>query len=155
MAKEIEKKFTVDTSIWSPQGAGLRVRQGYLPTCGNKTAVRVRITGERAWLTLKGENTGPVRSEFEYPIPISDARQILDELCEQPFIEKTRYLIDYAGETWEVDVFEQENAGLVIAEIELASENQKVKLPPWVLDEVTDDPRFYNANLVTRPFSVW
>lgn len=154
MAKEIERKFTVDTSRWAPQGAGFRVRQGYLPTSG-KTAVRVRITGERAWLTLKGENKGAVRSEFEYPVPMSDAHQILDELCERPFIEKTRYLVDYAGATWEVDVFEGENAGLVIAEIELASENQKINLPPWVLSEVTDDPRYYNVNLVSRPFSEW
>lgn len=154
MAKEIERKFTVDTSRWSPQGSGLRVRQGYLPTTG-RTAVRVRITGERAWLTLKGENKGAVRSEFEYPVPMSDAHQILDELCERPFIEKTRYLVDYAGATWEVDVFEGENAGLVIAEIELTSENQKINLPPWVLSEVTDDPKYYNVNLVTRPFSEW
>lgn len=154
MAKEIERKFIVDTSRWSPQGLGMRVRQGYLPTSG-KTAVRVRITGEGAWLTLKGENKGPVRSEFEYPVPISDAHQILDELCERPFIEKTRYLVDYAGATWEVDVFEGENAGLVIAEIELTSENQKINLPSWVLNEVTDDPRYYNVNLVSRPFSAW
>ncbi|MBC2714783.1 MAG: CYTH domain-containing protein [Desulfobacteraceae bacterium] len=154
MAKEIERKFTVDKSSWNPGDAGVRVRQGYLPISG-KTAVRVRVTGDSAWLTIKGENKGPVRSEFEYPIPLTDAHQILDELCERPFIEKTRYLVNYAGATWEVDVFDGENAGLIIAEIELASENQKIELPPWVLTEVTDDPRYYNANLIKYPFKDW
>ena len=154
MAKEIEKKFTVDTHKWKPEDAGIRVRQGYLPTSGN-TAVRVRITDDSAWLTLKGQNRGPVRSEFEYPIPLADAQQILDELCQRPFIDKTRYLVRHAGATWEVDVFEAENAGLVIAEIELASEHQEIVLPPWVVKEVTDDPKYYNANLIKFPFKSW
>ncbi len=154
MAKEIERKFIVDCNKWHPDDAGVRVRQGYLPT-SHRTAVRVRISGDSAWLTIKGENKGAVRSEFEYSIPVADAHQILDELCERPFIEKTRYYVDHAGVTWEVDVFEKENAGLVIAEIELASENQEIELPPWVLTEVTDDPRYYNANLVKYPFKDW
>ncbi len=154
MAKEIEKKFTIDTNKWHPDDAGVRVRQGYLPISG-KTAVRVRITGDSAWLTIKSENKGAVRYEFEYPIPLADAQQILDELCERPFIEKTRYLVNYAGAVWEVDVFERENAGLIIAEIELAFENQEIDLPPWVLTEVTDDPKYYNANLVKYPFRDW
>jgi adenylate cyclase len=154
MAKEIERKFTVDTNKWHPEDAGVRVRQGYLPIAG-KTAVRVRITGDSAWLTIKGENKGAVRSEFEYPIPLTDAQQILDELCERPFIEKIRYGVNYAGADWEVDVFEQENAGLIIAEIELVAENQEIDPPPWVLMEVTDDPRYYNANLIKYPFKDW
>ena len=154
MAKEIERKFTVDKSSWHPDDAGVRIRQGYLPISG-KTAVRVRITGDSAWLTIKSENKGAVRSEFEYPIPLADAQQVLDELCERPFIEKTRYVVNYAGADWEVDVFEQENAGLIIAEIELAFENQEIDLPPWVLTEVTDAPRYYNANLVKYPFRDW
>ena len=154
MAKEIERKFTVDINKWHPEDAGVRVRQGYLPTSG-KTAVRVRITGDSAWLTIKGKNSGPVRSEFEYPIPMADAHQILDELCDRPFIEKTRYLVNYAGAVWEVDVFDDENMGLVIAEIELASEDQEIDLPPWVLTEVTADSRYYNANLIKLPFKDW
>ena len=154
MAKEIERKFTVDTNKWHPGDAGFRVRQGYLPTSG-KTAIRVRITGDNAWLAIKGENKGAVRSEFEYPIPMADAHQILEELCDRPFIEKIRYLVNYTGATWEVDVFEADNAGLIIAEIELVSENQEVDLPPWVLTEVTDDPRYYNANLIKYPFKDW
>lgn len=154
MAKEIERKFTVDTDKWKPGDGGMRVRQGYLPISG-RTTVRVRITGDDAWLTIKGENKGAVRSEFEYSIPLRDAHQILDELCERPFIEKIRYAVNYAGATWEVDVFEKENAGLIIAEIELISENQEIELPPWVAAEVTHDPKYYNANLIKFPFKNW
>jgi len=154
MAKEIERKFIVDTNKWQPEDAGFRVRQGYLPTSG-KTTARVRITNDLAWLTIKGETTGAVRSEFEYPIPVADAHQILDELCVRPFIEKTRYLVSHAGVTWEVDVFKAENTGLIIAEVELTSEDQKIDLPPWVLAEVTHDPKYYNANLVNYPFRDW
>ena len=154
MAKEIERKFTVDTRKWNPEDGGIRVMQGYLATSGN-TAVRVRISDDSAWLTLKGQNRGPVRSEFEYPIPAADAQQILEELCQRPFIVKTRYLVKHAGATWEVDVFEAENEGLVIAEIELASEQQEIVLPPWVITEVTDDPKYYNANLIKFPFKRW
>ncbi len=154
MAKEIERKFTVDTNKWHPEDAGVRVRQGYLPTTG-RTAVRVRISGDLAWLTIKGENKGAVRSEFEYPIPPADALQILDELCQRPFIDKTRYLVSHAGATWEVDVFDGENEGLVIAEVELASENQEIELPPWALMEVTDDPSYYNVSLIKYPFKKW
>lgn len=154
MATEIERKFIVDPEKWHPDNAGIPVVQGYLPVSG-KTAVRVRISGPRAFLSIKGENRGPVRSEFEYPIPLSDARQMLIELCVQPFIEKTRHYVPHAGATWEVDVFSGENAGLIIAEIELVSEDQEITPPPWVKEEVTHDPRYYNANLVTNPYSRW
>jgi adenylate cyclase len=154
MAKEIERKFTVDKNKWQPGDAGIKIRQGYLPT-SNKTALRVRISGDSAFLAIKGENKGAVRSEFEYPIPVPDAQQILDELCERPFIKKTRYLVDYADAEWEVDVFENENEGLVIAEIELSSESQTIDLPPWVVREVTDDPSYYNVNLIKYPFKNW
>jgi len=154
MAMEIERKYIVDAGKWHPEDAGLNVVQGYLPASG-KTAVRVRIAGENAWLCLKGVNQGPVRSEFEYPIPVSDARQMLDELCVRPFIEKTRHYVSHAGATWEVDVFYGENTGLIIAEIELISEDQEIILPHWIKDEVTYDPRYYNANLVLKPFRRW
>ena len=154
MAKEIERKFTVDMNLWEPEGTGFRVLQGYLPTSG-RTAVRVRIVGDHAWLSVKGENRGPVRSEFEYAIPVSDAQMILDEMCERPFIEKTRYLVEYADNTWEVDVFDGVNAGLIVAEIELTSEDQAFERPPWIDAEVTHDPRYYNANLIQYPFKNW
>lgn len=154
MAKEIERKYTVYPEKWQPEGTGLHVVQGYLPVTG-KTVVRVRISGENAWLSIKGANQGPVRSEFEYPIPLTDARQMLDELCVRPFIEKTRHYVSHAGALWEVDVFGGENAGLIIAEIELASEDQEISLPPWVEEEVTHDPRYYNANLVATPYNRW
>jgi adenylate cyclase len=154
MAREIERKFTVDTAKWQPNGTGVWVRQGYIPASG-RTSVRVRIAGDQSFLTIKGETTGMVRTEFEYPIPPADAHQILDELCARPFIEKTRYYVEYAGATWEVDVFEGENAGLVVAEIELTHEDAVFEMPPWVLSEVTDDPKYYNVNLVTRPFCKW
>ncbi len=154
MAREIERKFTVDMKKWHPDGAGIQVRQGYIPASG-RTSVRVRVTGDRAWLTIKGETVGPARDEFEYSIPPADAHQMLETLCARPFIEKTRYFTEYAGAAWEVDVFEGENAGLVVAEIELAHEDQAFEKPPWVLMEVTDDPGYYNVNLVSRPFCKW
>ena len=154
MAKEIERKFIVNTDHWRPADSGIHIRQGYLPISG-KTVVRIRISGDRAWLTLKGENKGMVRQEFEYPIPLPDAGQILENLCVRPFIEKTRYPVKFAGADWSVDVFEGDNAGLVVAEIELLSEDQKIILPPWAGAEVTDDPRYYNSSLNAHPYSTF
>jgi len=154
MAKEIERKFIVDTNLWHPTGPGFRIRQGYLPS-STRTVVRIRISGNNAWLTIKGENKGMVRSEFEYPIPLKDAAQMLEELCVRPFIEKIRYLINFSGADWTVDVFEKNNAGLIISEIELASEDQNVTLPPWAGAEVTDDPRYYNSSLIAHPYCRW
>lgn len=154
MAKEIERKFIVDTHLWRPSGPGVRICQGYLPSSA-RTVVRVRVSGGNAWLTVKGENKGMVRSEFEYPIPLKDAAQMLEELCVRPFIEKIRYSVNFSGAEWIVDVFEGDNAGLTIAEIELADENQQVILPPWAGAEVTDDMRYYNANLIAHPYCRW
>ena len=97
----------------------------------------------------------PTRLEFEYEIPIADARILLDELCERPLIEKTRYRIDYGGMTWEVDEFAGENAGLVVAEVELEDEEQEIELPTWIGREVSDDPRYFNSNLIANPYSTW
>jgi adenylate cyclase len=154
MAKEIERKFLVDMNQWKPQGKGAPIKQGFIRTAGH-TVVRIRISGDKAYLTIKGKNTGSERSEFEYSIPVPDAEQMLRELCEPPFIEKTRYLTSHSGNTWEVDVFHGDNTGLNIAEIELDSVEQKIDLPPWVSKEVTDDPRYYNVNLVKQPFTLW
>lgn len=154
MAKEIERKFLVKGDSWRSQGNGKRYRQGYLSTVKERT-VRVRAAGDQGFITVKGVNVGPTRSEYEYEIPLADANEILDRLCERPLIEKTRYRIPFGGMTWEVDEFEEENRGLITAEVELTHENQAVSLPVWIDAEVTDDPRYFNSNLVAHPFSKW
>jgi len=154
MPLEIERKFLVDTDKLGKPGNGTRYRQGYLPAAG-KTSVRVRISDDSAWLTLKGKTVGATRLEFEYPVPVADAEGILDSLCEGSIIDKTRHLVDHAGHTWEVDIFAGDNAGLVIAEVELDAEDEAVELPEWVTAEVTDDPRYYNSSLVTNPYCNW
>ena len=153
MAEEIERKFLIANDGWR-SGEGRRYRQGYLSTVKERT-VRVRVAGDRGYLTVKGVTRGATRAEFEYEIPPMDAEQMLDTLCERPLIEKRRYAVQYAGLTWEVDEFFGDNEGLMIAEVELESADQKVTLPPWVGREVTDDPRYYNANLVRHPYRTW
>lgn len=154
MATEIERKFLVVGDAWRAGVVGTVFRQGYLSTVKERT-VRVRVAGDRGLLTIKGITVGAVRTEFEYEIPVDDADHMLDELCEQPLIEKTRYEIDADGLTWEVDAFGGVNDGLVVAEVELDDEIQEIVLPPWVGEEVTDDPRYFNSNLIAHPFSVW
>ena len=154
MAKEIERKFLVKGDSWRSQGHGRRYRQGYLSTVKERT-VRVRTAGDRGFITVKGINVGPTRAEYEYEIPLADANEMLDHLCERPLIEKTRYRILSGDVVWEVDEFDGVNRGLITAEVELKSEDQTVSLPDWIGQEVSDDPRYYNANLVARPFSAW
>ena len=154
MAIEIERKFLVADDSWRGLGPGSRYRQGYLSTEPGRT-VRVRVADGKGYLTIKGKTVNATRAEYEYVIPLQDAAAILDELCERPLIEKTRYRIDYQGLLWEVDEFEGENAGLVIAEVELAVADQAVALPAWIGEEVTADPRYYNASLIANPFSRW
>jgi len=154
MATEIERKFLVRDESWRPGASGTQYRQGYLSSEGGRT-VRVRTAGEHGYLTIKGPRVGLGRSEFEYLIPVADANQILDELCPRPLIEKIRYRIEYQGLVWEVDEFRGENEGLVLAEVELEHEAQPVALPPWVGEEVSEDPRYYNSNLAKRPYTRW
>lgn len=154
MAVEIERKFLVKGDTWRGLGKGSHYRQGYLSTEPGRT-VRVRVAAGKGCLTIKGETINATRAEYEYVIPLQDAAAMLDGLCERPLIEKTRYRIEDQGLVWEVDEFEGENAGLVIAEVELDSEDQVVALPEWVGEEVTMDPRYYNANLIAKPFSCW
>lgn len=154
MGLEIERKFLVNTAKWQPKGPGTEIRQGYLSLTPERV-VRIRQTSAGCWLTIKGKSRGAVRSEFEYPIPRNDAEMMLSSVCIQPVIEKTRYKIEFSGKIWEVDVFKGENSGLVLAEIELESENDNFKLPDWVGLEVTGDSRFYNVNLVRKPYSEW
>ena len=154
MPLEIERKFLVHTDKLGELSNGQEMRQGYVPT-RDLTSVRIRTAGDRAWLTIKGKNRGASRLEFEYEIPLSDARHMLAELCDGEVIHKHRYLREYGGLTWEIDVFEGRNAGLIVAEVELEAEDQALALPPWVAEEVTADPRYYNVNLLSQPFSQW
>ncbi len=154
MGQEIEKKFLLKNENWRNLAQGKKYCQGYLSTEKGRT-VRVRIIGERGFLTVKGPNEGETRLEFEYEIPVSEANEILEKLCHKPLIQKTRYKIPFEGFTWEVDEFEGENKGLVFAEIELQHEGETFAVPEWIDREVTDDPRYYNANLVTNPFCKW
>lgn len=151
MATEIERKFLVTDDTWGLSSVGTRMAQGYLATDPERT-VRVRLAGNEAWVTIKGPTRGISRAEFEYPIPVDDARSLL-ELCFATVIDKTRHRIHYAGHLWEVDVFHGENEGLVLAEVELSDESVVPELPPWVGEEVSHDSRFTNSSLSRRPFS--
>jgi adenylate cyclase len=152
MGVEIERKFLVTGAGWR-QAPGVRVSQGYLNRDKHRT-VRVRVAGEKAHLTIKGATEGASRAEFEYQIPVQDGAQLL-QLCDGPLIEKIRRAIVCDGVTWEVDEFLGENAGLIVAEIELQSEDQVFARPAWLGEEVTADSRYFNANLATHPFSTW
>ena len=154
MANEIERKFLVCNSKWKSLGHGELFRQGYLSLYPEHT-VRVRVAGGKGFLTIKGKTKGITRSEYEYTIPVTDAVSMLDTLCSGPEIEKMRYRIPHAGKVWEVDEFLGDNAGLIVAEIELDSEDQKIKLPEWIGEEVSEDPRYYNSNLTRHPFCKW
>lgn len=154
MGIEIERKFLVHSDGWKQQAQRTLLRQGYLSSHPDRV-VRVRIDGETAMLTIKGRASGASRSEWEYSIPMTDAETMLDRLCEQPLIEKWRYRVDHDGMLWEVDEFLGQNLGLVVAEIELMSEDQPFARPGWLGEEVTHDPRYANASLVSRPFCQW
>jgi CYTH domain-containing protein len=152
MGIEIERKFLVVGDAWR-QGEGVSYAQGYLNRDAERT-VRVRIAGDRAFLTVKGVSKGATRAEFEYEIPVTDASQLL-ELSDGPVVRKVRRLVEYEGSTWEVDEFLGDNAGLVVAELELDSEDATFAKPAWLGREVTDDPRYYNSNLAAHPYSRW
>ena len=153
MGHEIERKFLVDTARWHPAGTGVTYRQGYLSSHPERV-VRVRLEGDASKLTIKGPTTGVTRVELEYDIPLKDAEQLL-ELCERPLIEKVRHTEEHGGKTWEIDVFGGDNEGLIVAEIELESEDEAFTAPPWATAEVSHDPRYYNANLVKAPYRTW
>ena len=150
MAVEIERKFLVVSQEWREGAVGQRFCQGYLARSRGVT-VRVRRAGTRAFLTVKGEAAGRTRPEFEYEIPVADAEAMLATLCDQPLIEKVRFEVSYGGRLWHVDEFAAENAGLVLAEVELADAADAVALPPWVGAEVTDDMRYRNSELSASP----
>ena len=152
--QEIERKFLVIGNGWRDATEERDVCQGYLSLDKDRT-VRVRLASGKGTITIKGPSRGITRPEFEYPIPSEDARLLLHEFCLQPVIEKTRYLVPQGDHLWEVDVFRGANEGLVVAEVELSSEDEEVEPPAWIGEEVTGDPRYLNARLVERPFTTW
>jgi adenylate cyclase len=155
MPTEIERKYLVKGDAWKKSVTDQTpMRQGYFET-GPGSTVRVRIEGERAVLTIKGPTVGISRAEYEYEIPHDDARQMLDIFCEGRQVEKVRFYVTYAQKTWEVDVFEGANQGLVLAEVELERADEDVEIPEWIGEEVSHDSRYRNACLARRPFETW
>ncbi len=154
MPLEIERKFLVKNNNWENQvDSFVVIKQGFLSTDAERT-VRIRISDEKAFLTIKGKSTGATRTEFEYSIPHNEAVQLL-KLCKPTIIEKVRFFINVNNHTWELDVFEGGNLGLIIAEIELNSEDETFDLPDWVGEEVTGDVRYYNSILSKKGFMSW
>jgi CYTH domain-containing protein len=153
MPLEIERKFLVNPKKWQPNDEGTQLKQAYLSLAPNPT-VRVRIAGDKAFLTIKGRSENISRPEFEYEIPVSEASEMLELAISKP-VEKIRYEVMHEGCLWEVDVFSGKNDGLILAEIELESEDQNFTVPDWILKEVSDDSRYYNSFLSERPFSEW
>jgi adenylate cyclase len=154
MGVEIERKFLVTGDAWRRLGEPVLLRQGYLSTDPART-VRVRIEGEQGVLTVKGKNQGATRGEWEYPIPLPEAAELLDTLCPAPLVEKYRTRVTVGNHVWEVDEFLGANKGLLVAEIELTAEDEMFLLPDWVGAEVTGDARYYNSSLIKQPYSQW
>ncbi len=155
MGVEIERKFLVVSDSWKPHVvSATRIVQGYLAHTDTAT-VRVRVKGEKAYLTIKGTSTGISRSEYEYEIPVPEAESMLSEMAQGPVVDKVRHLIDVDGHTWELDVFAGDNAGLVMAEVELDADTEDFVVPDWAGLDVSDDARYYNVNLASNPFRNW
>ncbi|MCD4721641.1 MAG: CYTH domain-containing protein [Desulfobacula sp.] len=154
MGREIERKFLLKGDAWRDLTEGVHYRQGYLNSARERT-VRIRTISDKGFLTIKGITVGATRLEYEYEIPKDECNAMLDDLVEKPIIEKKRYKLDYMGFTWEIDEFFGENKGLIVAEVELESEDQKFEMPEWIGEEVTGDSRYFNSNLIHHPYSKW
>lgn len=154
MADEIEKKFLLDYVPEDLLADGQKIAQGYMEA-GKDKVIRIRLYGDDAFITVKSKTVNSARKEYEYPIPVSDAMEMLGLFCVKPYIQKIRYLFDYKGFTWEIDRFEGANSGLIVAEIELDSIDQSFEKPDWIGKEVTGDPKYFNSNLVQNPFNTW
>ncbi len=155
MGIEIEHKFLVCGDAWRADAYhAVSIRQGYLVSDETRS-VRVRIAGDSAHLNIKSGTLGVTRSEHEYPIPMTDAQELLDRLCRKPLLEKTCHYVRYGGQVWEIDVFKGDNVGLVVAEIELAALNEQFARPPWLGEEVSYDRRYYNSCLAEHPYKQW
>lgn len=160
MAEEIERKFLVANDGWRsltthPDNTGKTYCQGYIATAQPGQSVRVRIAADQGYLTIKGPARGLSRAEFEYAIPLTDAQEMLQTLCLQPLIEKTRYRLPVGDVVWEIDEFSGENVGLIVAEVELKTEAQPFERPDWLGEEVSGIAKYYNASLVAYPYSQW
>ena len=154
MALEIERKYLLKKDTWKSEASSkTKIVQGYLNSNPDRT-VRIRIRNEIGYLTIKSKNKGSVRKEFEYEIPLHEAEELI-LLCEQPIIEKTRHLVSKGIHTWEIDIFEGENKGLEVAEIELSKENESFEIPDWIGKEVTLETKYYNSQLTENPFTSW
>ena len=150
---EIERKFLIKQELWKPAGKGNVIKQGYL-SITPQSVVRIRIADEKAFLTIKGERIGITRIELEYEIPKNEA-EVLMKMCLGFPVEKTRFFEEYGGFIWEIDVFEGENHGLIIAEVELENVNQEIDLPVWIEKEVSFDYRYFNSWLSKNPYKTW
>jgi CYTH domain-containing protein len=154
MAKEIERKFLVNTEVWKPVGEGIPYVQGYISS-NSQRAVRVRVAGRKGFLSVKSLAADFTMHDFEYEIPFDDAEAMLELYCKKPHVAKTRHRETHHGKLWEIDVFHLDNDGLVVAEVELESEEEEITLPQFVIREVTSDQRYLNASLHKVPFKEW
>jgi CYTH domain-containing protein len=152
---EIERKFLVKNESWRDEVTETKIlRQGYIAT-EKAATVRVRLEDDEARLTVKGKKTDGAGLEFEYPIPLEDAKSLLEKCAKRSFIEKKRHIVRRDGLIWEIDEFSGDNAGLIVAEVELSSIDQAIALPPWIGRDVTAEKRYANSNLVKNPYSTW
>jgi CYTH domain-containing protein len=154
MAIEIERRFLVRDKRYRQLAKPIYYRQGYLSTAKDRI-VRVRVKGEKAFLAVKGTTNGITRTEYEYEIPAAEAERMLEQLCKKPVIEKDRYKIEYDGMVWDVDEFHGPNEGLVVAEVHLDREDQKITMPEWIGEEVSHEPKYFSSSLVQNPYSKW
>ena len=155
MPIEIERKFLLKDESWRKLVIKSKnITQGYLANTG-RSSIRIRLSDDHASLNIKSMTIGVTRTEFDYPVPAEEAKILLQELCTGPLIEKTRHYIEYRGHTWEIDEFSGENAGLIVAEIELDDQNEGFAVPDWLGNEVSHDPRYYNICLTEHPYSAW
>ncbi len=155
MGIEIEKKFLLKNDDWKKESdEGEQFRQGYM-SGSNRSSIRIRVAGDRANINIKSATLGVTRKEYEYEIPVEDANEMLDSMCERPFIEKRRHFVQRGPHIWEIDVFEGDNEGLVVAEIELSDPDEPFDIPSWIGEEVSEDPKYYNVCLVNHPYKDW
>lgn len=156
MPKEIERKFLVKNDRWREEiESSIYMSQAYIRTASGRATIRVRIAGDQAWLTFKGPSSGISRDEFEFPVPVDEAQELIDRLCDTAIVSKVRYIVMHKGYLWEIDVFEGCNEGLVVAELELSSETENFPMPDWIGEEVTSDRRYSSGSLAVSPYSDW
>ncbi len=155
MPIEIERKFLLASDAWRDEVKySHRIRQGYMGEI-DKASVRIRVQGDKANINIKSATLSMRRMEYEYAIPLDEAEEMLDQLCKQPQVDKTRFIVEQGKHKWEIDEFYGDNEGLIVAEIELSDEEEAFEKPHWIGEEVTEDPRYYNVNLIKHPYKNW